>query len=311
MEYNGLLQKFPVDRPLTEDERRLQLKQEASIGVEPSYRLSVIRLNGTFLEMVDKYYAWKGALVSVAVPIGVGLVIVSGYFLFNLYAGAWSDPAVPTPLWVGASLVAMLAPMLVFLTWLVSKEAFAYTHYPMRFNRRTRMVHVFRIDGTVLSVPWNDVFFCLAPCTTPFQWDVRGHVLDRDGRTVRETFSLSDWSSGASASYVLRSYWEFVRRYMEGGAGAVNEDVDFCLPIADKRETMKFGFQRMFAEAGAQTLPMRWLGAVIALSFLPGRWVAMRTSAIPVWPKKIDDACRIDAEDQFIKDSRDNPPDLR
>ncbi len=311
MEYNGLLQKFPIDRPLTGDERRFQLKQGASTGVDPLYQLSVIRMNSTFVEMVDKYYAWKGALVSIAVPIGVALAAVFGYLLFNLYAGAWSDPVTPTPLWVGVALVAMLAPMLVFLAWLFSKEAFTHTHYPMRFNRKTRMVHVFRLNGTVLSVKWDDLFFCLARCTTPSQWDVRGHVLAQDGTTVRETFSLTDWGFGSAATHVLRGYWEFVRRYMEGGAGSVNQCVHFCLPIADKREPIKFGFQRMFAEAAGQHLPLRALGAVMAAAFLPGRWVAMRTSAIPVWPKEIDEVCRVEADDPFVKDSNGNPPDLR
>jgi hypothetical protein len=47
------------------------------------------------------------------------------------------------------------------LIWLLRKESFAYTHYPMRFNRKTRTVHVFRPNGTVLSVPWDQLYFTL------------------------------------------------------------------------------------------------------------------------------------------------------
>lgn len=309
MEYNGLLQKFPVGRPLTEAERRLQLKQGVRIECDPLYQLSVIRMNSTFLEMVDKYYAWKGLLVTLTVPIAIGIV---GFFaalllVVNNGGGVNSAP----PVWFNIVIALMPLPLLAFLAWLFFKEAFTSTHYPMRFNRKTRMIHVLRVDRTVLSVPWDAVFFCLSRCTTPSQWDVRGHVLDLDGVTVRETFSLSEWGFGSAATAVLRGYWEFVRRYMEGDAGEVSGRVKFCLPIANKRETLRFGFERMFAEATGQALPLRWLGAAMAAAFSPGRWLAMRTSGVPVWPEEVDKVCRVDANDPFIKDSSGNPPDLR
>ena len=309
MEYNGLLQKFRVDRPLTDEERRLQLHQEVSIDAEPLYQLSVIRLNSTYLEMVDKYYAWKGVLVTISLPIALAVVLFFAAMLFA--GGARGESGVPPPTWFYIAMAVMPLPLLALLIWLFLKEAFTYTHYPIRMNRKTQMVHVFRLDGTVLSVPWDKVFFCIARCTTPQQWDIRGHVLDADGITVRETFSLTDWSFGSSAAGVLRGYWEFVRRYMEGEAGAINGFVHFCLPITEKRESLRFGFERMFAEATGQSLPLRLLGAVLAAASLPGRWIAMRTSAIPTWPRAIDEVCRVGTSDIFIKDASSNLPGLR
>ena len=306
MEYNGLLQKFPVNRPLTEDERRLKLEQKKSTGLEPLYQLSVIRMNSTFLEMVDKYYAWKGTLVTITVPIMVG---VTAFFMFMLLIPPSAGRAAP-PFWFYAAMATMPLPLLAFLIWLFFREAFAYTHYPIRMDRKSQMVHVFRLDGSVLSVAWDSVFFCLAKCTTPFQWDVRGHILDVDGRTVRETFSLSDWGAGAGAQAQLRGYWEFVRLYMEGGVSAVDGCVRFCLPIAERRETVMFGFQRMFAEAAGQPLPLRVVGALLAALSLPGRWVAMRSSRIPLWPTSIEAATRIDRDDRHVKDASTNPLDL-
>ncbi|WP_422824361.1 DUF6708 domain-containing protein [Xenorhabdus bharatensis] len=39
------------------------------------------------------------------------------------------------------------------------KEWFRKTHYPIRFNRKTKMVHVYQVDGTILSAPWSKIFF--------------------------------------------------------------------------------------------------------------------------------------------------------
>lgn len=38
---------------------------------------------------------------------------------------------------------------------------FRFTHFPIRFNCKNRMVYVFRRNGTVLTVPWATAFFCL------------------------------------------------------------------------------------------------------------------------------------------------------
>lgn len=312
MEYTGLIQKFPIDRPLTENERRLQLKQKERIETEPLYQLSVIRMNSTFLEMTDKFYSWKGLLTTFFLPAVIALTAFYTFILFKLYLGDWSRQETPTPWWMGAILIVTLVPFDFFFIWAFLKESFAFTHYPIRMNRKTRMVHVFRLTGTVLSVPWDEVFFTIGKCASPRQWDVRGHVLDKDGVTVRESFSLSDWDyGGAAAQDVVRGYWEFVRRYMEDGPGAVNDRVHFCMPIAAKRESLKIGFERMFAVATGQPLPVLLFVALIAALLTPGRWFAMRTSKIPVWPQAIEDVCVIEPNDPFVKDASMNPEDLR
>lgn len=35
--------------------------------------------------------------------------------------------------------------------YLFTRDAFTYTHYPIRFNRKNRQVYVFRLNGTVLK----------------------------------------------------------------------------------------------------------------------------------------------------------------
>ena len=133
MEYNGLLQKFPINRPLTEGERRLQLKQKVRIDTEPLYQLSVIRMNSTYLEMTDKYYGWKGSLVTIALPIFVAL---AGFFAALLYSSIFGGGDVrPAPIWFDVAIAAIPLPLLALLIWLFFKDAYTYTHYPMRMNR--------------------------------------------------------------------------------------------------------------------------------------------------------------------------------
>ena len=135
--------------------------------------------------------------------------------------------------------------------------------------------------------------------------------MDADGVMVRESFSLGAWSTGEQGKEVLFRYWEFVRRYMEEGAKEAFDRTQILLPIADRKESLRNGFDRMFAEFSGAPFPILLMGGLIAAVVVPGRWFAMKTSRIPQWPKAIDDQCRIEPGDPYVKDVGTNPPDLR
>jgi hypothetical protein len=175
-------------------------------------------------------------------------------------------------------------------------------------NRKTRVVHVFRFDGTVLSVPWDTLFFTVGRCSRFFgiqTWDLRAHVLDPDGMTVRETFSLA---MASQSQRIVSLYWEYVRRYMEEGPQAVLSLTPVYLPISERRETWRFGLMRLALDGPWAAVLMIMLPLYFLMSL--GRWFAMRTSKIPVWPKEVEEVCRIEPNDPHARDARNNPPEL-
>jgi hypothetical protein len=310
MDYYGLFQKYKLNRPLGDEERKLQLNQKDRLDVDPVYFCSTIELNDTYIEVVDKFYAAKGLAGSVAlvlIPLACALLLLSGYLFLAL--GLLSDRYDRNIGIFGGIVLAILdCLLLVLLVRGLLKEAFCYTHYPIRLNRKSRMLHVFRFDGTVLSVPWDALFFTLGRGNQFFgvqTWDVRAHVLDVDGKTVRDTFSLA---MASESQRIVRLYWEYVRRYMEEGPQAVLSLTPVYLPISKHRETWRFGLMRL-------ALDGPWI--VVLVTMLPfhflvslGRWFAMRTSKIPVWPKEVEDVCCIEPNDPYARDARDNPPEL-
>jgi Family of unknown function (DUF6708) len=310
VDYYGLLQKYKLNRPLRDEEQELQLRQKRRLDVDPVYFSSTIRLNSTYIEVADKFYAAKGFAASVAlilISLNGALLLLAGYVFFEL--GLMSDRYDRNVGIFGGVFLAVLdCCMLAVLLRGLLKEAFCYTHYPIRLNRRTRMVHLFRFNGTVLSVPWDTLFFTVGRCNRFFgiqTWDVRAHILDVDGATVRETFSLAMASESQGDVLV---YWEYIRRYMEDGPAAVISRTPVYLPISERRETWRFGLMRLVLDGP-------WI--VVLVAMLPfhflvslGRWFAMRTSKIPVWPKEIENVCRVEPNDQYARDAHDNPPNL-
>lgn len=314
MDYIGLLSKFKINRPLTEEERAYQLRQDRKLKIEPLYQLSVIRMNSTYLEMVDKFYAWKGlATLFSAVVSGmlaaflIAMVVWMTSLGWHTVYAQRHDEA----LFLLFGFFILFSPLLTAFLWMLRKEAFRYTHYPIRLNRKTRMVHVFRLDGTILSVPWNEVFFTLGQTQTKGGRYIAGHILDPDGITVRETFGLSYYGGMDAAELdpnnpivgerdYVRRYWEFVRRYMEEGPAGLVDKIEFVMPIAEKRESIGHSFSRFNANWG----PLWLLFLPITLLVWPFRVLAMRTCKIPRWPLEVENACEVEAEDRYRRDEQ-------
>ncbi|WP_155696534.1 DUF6708 domain-containing protein [Burkholderia stagnalis] len=191
-------------------------------------------------------------------------------------------------------------------------ESFGYTHYPIRLNRRTRMVFVFRGDGTVLQASWDDVYFALR-VNMQVSAGVRtlgicGLVL-KDPKTVEEMFVFGYAST--SREYCLR-HWEFIRRYMEAGPRAVLNapGLGLYLPIADKRETLYQGWIALVSN-DAWNPVFKWLMLPFHVAFFIGRLVNRATSKVPMWPADVEAACRIEPGDPYVRDSSLNPTGYR
>ncbi|QYF91778.1 hypothetical protein KY495_13325 [Massilia sp. PAMC28688] len=312
MDFTGLIGKFPVNRPLTEMDRKYQLRQDLRLEIAPSDQLAVIRLNSTFLETVDKWYGWRGFTTAFALTVllmfvpGFGLLAFDYILkLLGLAPTKLSTQSLATSLLFFGILLALVGWSMLSL---LRKESFAYTHYPVRYNRKAGIVHYFQTDGEVRSVPWRDVFFTVVPGSN--FWAIRGHVLGIDNKTVLDTFAVgpagsikSHLADPATKQYefpdAVRAHWEFIRRYMEEGPAEPNRIVHFCVPVSDSKETPAAGFRRVFANFAGSSLLFRIVIAPFCLWVILGRLFATATSKLPQWPAEIEDACAIEPHDPY------------
>ena len=74
--------KYPVDRRITRQECDDQLHQKQHLDIEPAYQLSVIRMNSTYLELVDKYFGWKGFITTF---MGIVFLIITVFLMISLF----------------------------------------------------------------------------------------------------------------------------------------------------------------------------------------------------------------------------------
>jgi hypothetical protein len=289
--------RYPSGFALTDQQRadRLDLNKP-SVRVEPLSGWTTIRVNSTFIEVVDKYFPWRGAATLFLSP----LIILSGGLAIALLISRLRslDEA-------SESLVGPLFDLVFFLlfagaacvvAWAVRPEFFAYTHYPVRLNRKNKMVYVFRSNraGGVLAVPWDEVFWRIAPCdrlrkraVENYYYEVRGHLLEADGVTVRDTFSVGLCDTEYK---LVEGQWELLRKFMVGGPAQVGPQE--LLPLAGRREGFWFGMWCVAREF-YWNVPALLLASPFWASEGLARKLAMLTCRQPRWPADVEAACAV------------------
>lgn len=56
----GMVAPLKVNRPLSRNEQQHRLSVKKSCSNKPHYELSLIKLNSTYVECVDKWYSMRG-----------------------------------------------------------------------------------------------------------------------------------------------------------------------------------------------------------------------------------------------------------
>ena len=317
MDYAGLGERnsYPVDRPLTAAERATHYQQEDTSGVEPNDFLSVIRLNSTFIELVDRWYPVRGFWAWMALFSGIFCaamcILVTYYFFISPPKLATIGPVEQA---MGAGLILFFATIVTFgVAYPFKWEFLRWTHYPIRLNRKTRKVHVFRQNGTILTVPWDGLYIVRGEAKNPIAgttYDLRAHVLDADGETVRESFSLGYTIPGDQKS--IDKFWAFLQPYMEAADGVEQthrllKKHKFLLPLDGRKEGWRWSVMRSFM----MLAHWRWLQLLLCVPFglnAVGRMLAMWTSKQPKWPAEVESANVFDPEDTYQLDWHQNPP---
>ncbi|WP_202302928.1 DUF6708 domain-containing protein [Dryocola clanedunensis] len=273
---------------------------------------SVVRLNSTYLELVDRNYRWRGTW-TLAGAFFFCLVFI-GTFLSLIVPMLW-EGGYPLQTWIYLIVIWCLISLpLSWVTYrIMASEAFFSTYYPIRFNRINRMVYVYQSGGTVLSVPWRDIHFVLTggKVFTATEWTIVGCITEDDGDAVIGTFPLPinlDWDPED-----LTMYWEFIRCYMEERDEYLPDLVDtihWCPPVEKQKEGWLFGLFYLYKQ-------YVWQGLIFNLPLFPlvflisiTRRLVMATSKIPVWPAEVVAACQPAADDPVNKGAEHNPPQV-
>ncbi|WP_353241875.1 DUF6708 domain-containing protein [Providencia sp.] len=310
MDIYGLHPKFKLNRPLTEQEREGHLEQNRRLTLtneEVIPDLTVIQINSNYLELVDKFYSGRGYMSFLSLCCssicfgGVFWLIIQTFLLHD-----YSFERIFAILFISL----ILLPLSGFMVYLLKTEWFAWTHYPIRFDRKNQLVHVTRTNGSVFTIPWQDIFFTTGLNYTKSirnDYYISGHILADDGITIVDTFCLP---LSHPKLHAVISHWEFIRRYMEEGPKNLIPQIDFCLPIANRKEPYRFTFFYLMSLYKGAPIVLLPLLVPLAFLFSIPRYIGILTSRRAVWPESIQALCSVDKDDPYRLDASTNPKSL-
>ena len=295
------------DRPISMQERRDHFSRHEQQGL-PWYQMAVIRMNSTYLECVDRMFEERGMYTALGIicPIPIiWLIATLSLSAIDQWPEFSDDRRMDEILFI-ASLTVMSIPGLIMCSILLKQELFQYTHYPIRFNRKTRKVYVFRRDGTVMTAFWRDIYFTLI--TQSFDRRRVGMlILDKDRETVLEEVLLP-FVTDKNDHKRIHSFFEFVRCYMDESDAKVymlSKQIDYVPKIVNRRQTFFGGAYYMDALFTGGYIHLRFGYYLTTLIFyIIGRWIAMHTCRIPRWPKEVEDECQYELKDPCLRDEK-------
>jgi hypothetical protein len=294
--YTGWMLPFPVNRPLTQEEKAAALPRRRQPDIEPDDHLSLVHFNSTYIDWIDRRFFYRGAF-----PICLGTLIELGFMisivLLILKIFAYSDIGHVVPGLIGV--IGIFLYVSIIWHFILRKEYFTYIWYPIRFNRKTRMVHVFRHNGPggVLSVPWKEVYFHQGYGWNRKLRDIRGEILD--GNRVKDTFALGHPEPESSGTTV--EMWEFIRRYMDEGTGAVaSSPLDKCIDMSVVPSLKNcYHMLLVYYMPGFPFLIQVFLFPLVLLYTLQ-RWLIFHTCHKPVFLPEVEDTCQVDPHDPNV-----------
>lgn len=303
--YTGWAKPFIVNREIDLTERRCALPPSNKSNIKPFAYSALISFNSTYADFIDRRFRLRGMFGTLlASLVALGATACGIHFFTSMLPEAYASGRVGLLfVVVAAVMVGLFTFGMAFMFWRIflRQEFFAYTHYPIRFNRKTRKVHVFRHNspGGVLTVPFDEVFWHVGRgLRDKYLCDVRGHVLD--GERVKETFAVGHYFDDSRMDRIY-SLWEFIRRYMQEGPEAVAEHpLDRTIDLS-MRPTWTNCYTWVAASMGSTMQSLRFLlfflyYPLVGLLTLT-RWLVLKSCKTPQWPAEIEAECQVSADD--------------
>lgn len=252
--YQGVMVPYEqhIGRRLDEVEEQIPLNQTENSRVEPVDNDTTIQFNSTYVEVLDKAYNWRGGVNFFAVgliPLGVFIIglclwvmLTFDFSILNLVAGSGLT-------------IGLCGLLFVLYKYLLKFDLFGYTYYPIRFNRKTRKVYVFKTKNDVREYAWDDLKIAVMKIHSGYKgdFDIRFNVVDEHG-VIQDAFCLHSListrleKSEVDGKYYFHNFdvegvhlisnWEYIRHYMEEDISTSHKIVRGLIPLDKKRESV-------------------------------------------------------------------------
>lgn len=308
--FTTLNRPFAIGVPNKNGRLRLREIDINSLKIDQLYpHRQVIRFNSTFVEVMDSWEFIRGRATALALPMWAALFFAIGMFLFFIYSLYFKQ--VYWSLFVFLGLIVCLV-YLVYSNYQMAKyDLFGYTHYPIRFNRKTQKVYAFSPQQQkIIELNWQDLRFSAVKEGDDIE--LRGSLVNSENIVEEEI--IFPFLAPVYEPNLLDQHLAFFKAYMQGDN---LEKIDGAIPeffdVYNRKPSFKETFERVYmindiVERVQQARPeYRYMLSVTlnSIFWLPNlflRRLGLFFSKIPQWPPHIEKECEVDIDDAY--DSR-------
>lgn len=308
--FTTLKQPFNIGVPNKNGRLRLREIDLKSLKAEQLYpHRQVIRFNSTFVEVMDSWEFIRGRATALALPMWG--VCIFGLILFCIMAaGGWQDEVYWFSIFI--LIIGLGVVYIIYSNYQMAKyDLFGYTHYPIRFNRKTQKVYAFSPQQQkIIELNWADLRF--SAVREGDEIELRGSVVNSENIVEEEI--IFPYLAPEYEPMLIDQHLAFFKVYMQGDD---LEKIDAAIPeffdVYNRKPTFKETFKRVYmindiVERVQQKRPEeRYMLSVTlnSIFWLPNlflRRMGLIFSKIPNWPARIEKECEIDIDDAY--DSR-------
>ena len=212
-QFTTLNQPFEVGIPNKNGRLRLREIDIKSLKTDQLYpHRQVIRFNSTFVEVMDSWEFIRGRATALALPMWAALFFAIFMFLFFMYSlyfkQVYWSVAVFSCLTIGLG-------YLVYSNYKMAKyDLFGYTHYPIRFNRKTQKVYAFSPQQQkIIELNWRDLRFS-AVQEGRFDIELRASLVNADNIVEEEI--IFPFITKIYGKELVDQHLAFSKAYMQG-----------------------------------------------------------------------------------------------
>ena len=306
-QFTTLNQPFEVGIPNKNGRLRLREIDIKSLKTDQLYpHRQVIRFNSTFVEVMDSWEFIRGRATALALPMWAALFFAIFMFLFFMYSlyfkQVYWSVAVFSCLTIGLG-------YLVYSNYKMAKyDLFGYTHYPIRFNRKTQKVYAFSPQQQKIIEPnWQDLRFS-AVQEGRFDIELRASLVNADNIVEEEI--IFPFITKIYGKELVDQHLAFFKAYMQGDdLKSINAAIPEFFDVYNRKESFKETFERVYMQFDGeeiiqQTRPVERDNGIATVAFPLFSLIILRRlgvyfSKIPQWPTHVEKECQIDSNDPY------------
>jgi len=305
--FTTLNQPFEIGIPNKNGRLRLREIDLKSLKTDQLYpHRQVIRFNSTFVEVMDSWEFIRGRATALALPMWAALSFAISMFLFAIYSLYFKH------VYWSIAIISCLTIGLIYLVYsnyqMAKYDLFGYTHYPIRFNRKTQKVYAFSPQQQkIIELNWQDLRFSAVKEDDDIE--LRASLVNADNIVEEEI--ILPFLAPRYEPELVDQHLAFFKAYMQGDdLKSIDTTIPEFFDIYNRKESFKETFERIYmvndiVERVQQKRPKERYMLSVSLNiifWLPTlflRRLGLLFSTIPEWPTHIEKECRIERNDTY------------